>query len=58
VAVVVIQDVMFDPIQKRFLCPVIVILQLQPIAELVKESFFSMDACQPQCIIFIRSVDG
>jgi len=39
------QDVLFNPIQIRFLRPVGVILQPQPITDLVKESFFggSMD---------------
>ena len=39
-ALVVEQDVLFDPIEIRFLSPVGVILQTQPIADLVKEFFF------------------
>ena len=38
-ALVVKQDVLFDPIEIRFLSPVGVILQSQPIADLVKEPF-------------------
>jgi hypothetical protein len=34
------RDVLFDPIQIRFLSPVDVILQPQPITDLVKKSFF------------------
>ena len=39
-ALVVKQDGLFDPIAIRFLRPVGVILQTQPLAELVQESFF------------------
>ena len=39
-ALVVEQDVLFDPLQIRFLCPVSIILQPQSVADLIKESFF------------------
>ena len=39
-ALVVEQDVLFDLIEIRFLSPVGVILQTQPVADMVKESFF------------------
>jgi len=39
-ALVVKQDDLFDAIGVRFLSPVGVILQTQPLAELVQESFF------------------
>jgi len=34
------KDIFFDPIKIRFLSPVGVILQPQPVADLVKESYF------------------
>jgi hypothetical protein len=43
-ALVVKQDVLCDPIQIRFLGPVGVIVQPQPIADLVKESFIFDDS--------------
>jgi len=60
------QDVMFDPIQIRFLCPVSVILQPQPVADLIKESVFggSMDHFSSKktqhyrYIMFIRTIDS
>jgi hypothetical protein len=43
-------------IEKRFLYPVSLIPQPQSVADLIKDPFFSVEACQPGCIIFIRPV--
>jgi hypothetical protein len=56
VAFVVEQDVLFDPVQVRFIRPISVLLHTQPIDDLLKEAFIS--GSMNHCSIHKHNMSG